>query len=131
LPLILDTHYAYFLADRPSALSQREQDVVLDADAELLISAVSFWELRLKWSRFHVSGDRKGPISPQTAYAVLRDLGLGFLDLTPAQTVHTLDPPLDHTDPFDELLLSQAQHEDMKLFTRDVQLADHPLAYSV
>jgi len=42
LPLILDTHYAYFLADRPSALSQREQDVVFDADAELLISAVFF-----------------------------------------------------------------------------------------
>ncbi len=43
----------------------------------------------------------------------------------------TLETPLDHKDPFDELLLVQAQEENLKLLTADRQLLDHPLAITV
>jgi PIN domain nuclease of toxin-antitoxin system len=35
---------------------------------------------------------------------------------------------LKHKDPFDELLLLQAQAEGLKLMTVDQQLAQHPLS---
>ena len=42
-----------------------------------------------------------------------------------------LETPLDHKDPFDELLLVQAQEEGLRLLTVDKMLAGHPLAISV
>ncbi len=42
----------------------------------------------------------------------------------------SLKIPLDHKDPFDELLLVQAQEEDLKLLTADKMLVGHPLATS-
>jgi PIN domain nuclease of toxin-antitoxin system len=36
--------------------------------------------------------------------------------------------PLGHADPFDELLMVQAQVEGMRLLTRDSRLVGHPLA---
>jgi PIN domain nuclease of toxin-antitoxin system len=37
---------------------------------------------------------------------------------------------LGHKDPFDELLLVQAQEEGMRLLTRDAKLVGHPYAVS-
>jgi PIN domain nuclease of toxin-antitoxin system len=53
-----------------------------------------------------------------------------FLPLTEAHAAGSLIQPLEHKDPFDELLLVQAQQEDMRLLTRDVQLVSHPFAVS-
>jgi PIN domain nuclease of toxin-antitoxin system len=38
--------------------------------------------------------------------------------------------PLPHKDPFDELLLMQAQEEGLRLLTREARLVAHPLAIS-
>ena len=51
-----------------------------------------------------------------------------FLPMTMAHAATALDPPLDHKDPFDELLLVQAQEEGLRLLTADRLLARHPLA---
>ena len=40
-------------------------------------------------------------------------------------------PPILHKDPFDELLLVQAQEEGLKLLTMDRQIIGHPLATTV
>ncbi len=53
------------------------------------------------------------------------------LPLTEVHAAAALDPPLAHTDPFDELLLVQAQVEGLRLLTRDDKLKSHPHAFSV
>ena len=50
--------------------------------------------------------------------------------MTPAHAARPLETPLPHRDPFDELLLVQAQEEGLKLLTRDRLLTGHPLAVS-
>ncbi len=54
--------------------------------------------------------------------------GWTILPLTPDHAITPLDTPLAHTDPFDELLLVQAQVEGLRFLTRDSKLLDHPLA---
>lgn len=48
--------------------------------------------------------------------------------MTAQHAAAELIPPLTHKDPFDELLLVQAQEEGMRLLTRDAKLMGHPLA---
>lgn len=54
-------------------------------------------------------------------------IGWAFLPLTPQHAATELVPGLGHKDPFDELLLVQAQVEGLRLLTRDSKLLDHPL----
>ena len=51
-----------------------------------------------------------------------------FLPLTAQHAVAVLRQILGYTDPFDEVLLAQAQGEGMRLLTRDAKLAGHPSA---
>ena len=60
------------------------------------------------------------------AFAIAMDWEL--LSLSARHAATQLEQPLAHKDPFDELLLVQAQTEGMRLLTRDTKLAAHPLA---
>jgi len=53
-----------------------------------------------------------------------------LLPLTAVQASAELAKPLGDKDPFDELLLFQAQEEGMRLLTRDDKLNGHPFAVS-
>lgn len=110
-------------------LRRAEREVLDRPDVAVICSAVSLWELRLKWSTIDIRGDRKGPVAPEDALEMIEANGWAILPLTPAHAVKRLDTPLGHSDPFDELLLVQAQVEGLRLLTRDPLLRQHPLAY--
>jgi PIN domain nuclease of toxin-antitoxin system len=126
---LLDTHIATWLIMDHSLLSAEELHLIRLADNEIALSAISVWELRLKWNSFFVSGERKGPIDPIKALSLFRRLGLPIHDLQSDILAAPLQHPIRHKDPFDELLLVQAQKLGMKLLTRDGDLEGHPLAH--
>jgi PIN domain nuclease of toxin-antitoxin system len=129
LKLLLDTHFAAWLFLGEDRLSQAERALVDREDAEIVCSAVSLWELRLKWNSTAHEGVRKGPASPDDVLAFGREMGWTLLPLRPDHSVTALEVPIAHKDPFDELLLVQAQVEGLRLLTRDKALITHPLAY--
>lgn len=131
MPLILDTHYVFALAGAATKLSKRERAFLAAPSARLLVSAVSIWEIRLKWDALHVSGARKGPASPAQVVEALASEPIGYLSLTTEHAATPLAHALAHRDPFDELLLAQAQAEGALLLTRDAKLEAHPLARGV
>jgi len=128
--LLLDTHIAVWAALDPAALMQTERNIMSDTKDPLVLSAVAVWELRLKWNSLYVSGDRKGPLHPTAIVTFAAAMSWQLLALTAAHTTAELTDPLSHKDPFDELLLIQAQQEGMRLLTRDSKLVAHPLAIS-
>ena len=95
------------------------------------MSAVSIWEMRLKYRAVHASGARKSPFDPGEVVAALEGLDMIFLTMTERHAACELESPLSHKDPFDEILLVQAQEEGLKLLTMDRQIIGHPLAITV
>ena len=128
MSLLLDTHYVFAIAGSPGRLTGVELNFLAAYPARFVISAVSIWEMRLKWDALHASGDRKGPLDPAQAMRVLAGQNIDFLPVTAAHAAAALHEPLPHADPFDELLLVQAQVEGLKLLTRDRRLVGHGLA---
>ena len=128
--LLLDTHIAVWAALDPDALTEAERKRMAGADTQLVLSAVAIWELRLKWHSFHISGMRKGPINPAAVVAFAKAIAWELLPLTARHAAAELAQPLGHKDPFDELLLVQAQEEGMRLLTRDATLVGHPFSVS-
>jgi PIN domain nuclease of toxin-antitoxin system len=128
LRLLLDTHIVIWAALDPDALTDFERNLMAGADRPLVISAVSIWELRLKWHSFYISGGRKGPVGPGAILKFAEAVNWELLHLTPFHAAAELAQRLEHKDPFDELLLVQAQEEGMRLLTRDAKLFGHKLA---
>ena len=125
--LLLDTHIAVWAALSPQMLTAEERAQLTDTSTELVLSAVTVWELRLKWHKLHISGSRKGPLDPAVIVAFARAMDWLLLPLTATHAAASLATGLPHKDPFDELLLVQAQEEGMRVLTRDANLAGHPL----
>ncbi len=87
--------------------------------------------MRLKHNARHRSGARKSPFDPGAVLSVLEDQDVVFVPMTMRHAARALDIPLGHRDPFDELLLVQAQEEGLQLLTADRLLADYPLTVTV
>ena len=129
--LLLDTTYLYRLMEALGALPEADRRFLAAREARLYVSAVSIWEMRLKYTARHPPGARKSPFDPKDVIAALEGQDITFLPMTMAHAARALEPPLGHRDPFDELLLVQAQEEGLKLLTADRRLAGHPLAVTV
>lgn len=126
--LLLDTPIAVWAALDPNALREAERRRMSAPDARLVLSAVAVWEMRLKWGSVHISGKHKGSVDPTALLAFATAMEWEQLSVTPRHAAAELAAPLSHKDPFDELLLVQAQEEGMLLLTRDAKLVGHPLA---
>ena len=125
--LLLDTHVLIWLARAPDRPNTAESALLARRGTRVLISAVSIWELRLKWDR---SGEarRSELLDPQAALQFAEQAGFELKALTPADCATPLDLPLAHRDPFDEQLLIHAQSLGARFLTRDRLLIGHPLA---
>lgn len=114
--------------DAPGRASDTEKLILSNPNVTVFVSAVSIWEMRIKFAARHPSGTRKSAHDPAAVISVLEEQTVTFLPVTVAHAAATLEAPLSHKDPFDEMLLLQAQEEGLRLLTLDRQLTSHPLA---
>ncbi len=126
--VLLDTHFALWLTQGGINLTISERKFISINAADLLVSAVSIWEIRLKWYSFRTSGARKGNADPADVLAAMTAMRVSILPLTANHATTVLHQKLAHQDPFDELLIAQGQAEGLRLLTRDRALLAHPLA---
>ena len=114
--VLLDTQCWLWMAARPDRLSPRSRDLVEQTRTELFLSAASAWEIAIK----HALGKLSLPEAPGR-YVPAGAERLGTLqlpiELSHALRVATLPP--HHRDPFDRLLIAQAQIERVPILTAD------------
>jgi PIN domain nuclease of toxin-antitoxin system len=121
--LLLDTHVFLWLLAKPERLGNNIS-LAEDSRNELLLSAASSWEIAIK----HGIGRLHLPEPPQryvpTSLHAIGARGLP-IEHTHALAVASL-PPL-HRDPFDRLLVAQAEMLDIPLMTADPAIVQYPI----
>lgn len=124
--VLLDTHFLIWAATNPKKIDRREQ--ALMSRSELLVSAISILELRIKWQKFgDNSRNRTDVLDPAIAFQHIVGNGWELAPLSGEDCAAALATPVPHRDPFDEMLLIHAQRLGAKLLTRDSELQGHPL----
>jgi len=116
LRLLLDSHVVLWLSTDVSRHSSGALKAIVDEASDTLVSAVSVWELEIK----RVKGQLE---SPADLLGRLEDAGFRLLSLTPDNALDAARLPRHHGDPFDRLLVAQAQGEAATLVTADEALA--------
>jgi PIN domain nuclease of toxin-antitoxin system len=120
--LLLDTHIALWaIADHPR-LSARARRLLEDPDNEILVSAVSVWEIAIKHALAR-GGPHDMPVSGAEALGYFRDAGFTMLPHSPQDAAAVEDLPPIHADPFDRMLVAQALGAPLRLLTADARVA--------
>jgi PIN domain nuclease of toxin-antitoxin system len=118
--ILLDTHVAlWWRADSPR-LGAEARASIAGADVAW-VSVVSAWEVAIKVS----TGKLRIPGSFDTA---IDESGLSKLPLTFAHTAALIDLPFHHRDPFDRMLIVQAQSEGLTIVTADRKFEAYDVA---
>ena len=119
--ILLDTHVLLWWLQGSERLGSRAKAEMFEPGARLWLSAASVWEMAIK----SVAGrlTLNTPLDASISFLVKQ----GFRSL-PISTRHALAAgalPLHHSDPFDRMLIAQAQCEDLVLATVDSAISPH------
>jgi PIN domain nuclease of toxin-antitoxin system len=113
---LLDTHTLLWTVANSTALSEDVRRLLVDSNHSILISVVSLWEIAIKVNIGKLS-------IPATFFAFVQQrVDEGYLEQLNIQPSHLqayLLLPLHHRDPFDRMLIAQAQGESALLISRD------------
>lgn len=121
---LLDTHTLLFWLYEPDRLGKDAHRILRDRHSVLLWSIASSWEVSIKVSLGKLRLD--GPVRDVIPMEILRN-GIRLLPIEHHHVLAVADLPMIHGDPFDRLLVAQAQAEGVPLVSGD----DHISAYGV
>ena len=124
MKLLLDTHILLWAAAEPEQLSSQAKTLIEDPQNQLYFSAASLWEIAIK--------NKLGRTDFKVDLPVLRrnllDNGFEEIAINGAHTLALDTLPPIHKDPFDRILIAQANVEGITLMTADSAVAEYKVA---
>lgn len=121
--LILDTHIFLWAIASPEKLTGRQREEIEQPTNRLFLSAISVAELMIKASL----GKLTFPFDPREAALAS---GIETLPFTAEDAIRLGALPFHHRDPFDRMLIAQAQARGFIVMTADRQFASYDVRLS-
>ena len=122
--ILLDPCDFLWFISGDAALPARTRQEVQNSSNEVFLSAVSFWEIVIK----HALGKLPLPESPEVYVPAQRELhGIRPLALEESSVKRLVGLPARHRDPFDRMLVCQAQDYGMHLASSDPLVRQYPV----
>ena len=113
--LLLDTRVVLWWIDGSKRLGPHAKATMVGPGVSAWISAASAWELAIKFG----TGRLKMRKPPEQVLSMLLEGGFHGLSISMQHALATRSLPAHHADPFDRMLVAQAQCEDLTIVTAD------------
>jgi len=114
--LLLDTHAFLWAVLDPRCLSARVRLLLAEPATEVVVSTASAWEIATKFRL----GKLPGANAVVTDYAAaINGLQARSLAIRDSHALRAGSFPQPHTDPFDRMLVAQAEIEGLTLVSKD------------
>lgn len=121
---LLDTHVWLFAIDDPKLLSSKVRRILEDERNEFHLSIASVWEIAIK-----IAGNK-------LALGITEDLdvfvtrvnkssGIKFLPISVKEACAVCELPWHHRDPFDRILVAQAEANGLTILSKDPNLKNY------
>ncbi len=129
MKFLLDTHVWLWLLESPERLAPAVR-TSLEGAEDLALSAASVWEaaIKVQLGKLRIPGG-----VARARDEILQQAGARELPIQSAHALAAAALPSHHRDPFDRLLVAQAQMEQLVLVTSDhaITLYNPPLLWAV
>jgi PIN domain nuclease of toxin-antitoxin system len=121
LRLLLDTHTLLWVLKEPERLAARSAAAITAEDSRVFVSVVSPWELAI--------AEALGRLTPpDNLEAHLKRNRFELLPVTLRHVELISSMAHHHRDPFDRMLIAQAQVEGLTLVTSDRDIRRYPVS---
>jgi PIN domain nuclease of toxin-antitoxin system len=121
LKLLLDTHTMIWAFSAPHLLSTPAKDAISAEENDVFVSVISPWEIAIKRSKKRLRAPDDLEDAVETHQFQLLPVLLRHIKAIGLMANH-------HGDPFDRMLIAQAQVEGLTLVTCDRQMQRYPIA---
>jgi len=103
------------MAGEPDRIGKNAREVISRGERQIVVSAVVIWEVAIK--------RRLGKLAaPSDMLGQLAQAGVNLLPIDARHADRVGQLPMHHRDPFDRLLIAQAESEGLALVTADSNL---------
>ncbi|HEV3511196.1 MAG TPA: type II toxin-antitoxin system VapC family toxin [Candidatus Sulfotelmatobacter sp.] len=113
---LLDTHTLLWAFNGDPSLGSGARELIEDRSNEILVSAASGWEIATK---VRLGKLPTGEVLVSDFDYYLAQLGLESLPISMFHAIRAGSLPGEHRDPFDRMLISQAQSENLAIVSND------------
>jgi PIN domain nuclease of toxin-antitoxin system len=119
--LLLDTNALLWLLMEPERLPDNALEIVESTANDVHVSVVSIWEIEIKAAKNNLE-------TPPDLEAALAKQRFDALPVTMRHVLAVESLPRHHRDPFDRMLIAQAQIEGLTIVTSDRTMRRYPVA---
>ena len=116
--LLLDTHVLLWWLSDDSQLGEKTRGAISNPRNQVYVSAASTWEISIKKTMGKLS-------APDDMDAIVEDEGFDKLPITLFHGEQAGLLPEHHKDPFDRMLIAQAQSEGLIIVTNDEKITQY------
>ncbi len=110
--LLLDTHALIWWMNGSSQLGPMSKQLIAEKNNQIYVSAASIWEMSIK--------RQMGKLEvPDDLDSIIDELGFDKLDISLFHAEQAGNLPTHHKDPFDRMLIAQAQAEGLQVISSD------------
>lgn len=128
MKILLDSHILLWLAwDKKENLSPQAVELIDDPTSEIYFSLASLWEIAIKSSL----GKPDFDIDVEALEQGLIQVGCRMLAIELPHILKQAQYPFIHRDPFDRLLLAQAEVENIFFMTADTMILKYQKPYII
>ena len=121
--LLIDTHILIWFLEGNTLLSKLRRQIIAKSQNEVLVSIASLWEIAIKISI--------GKLTLTKAFAdVIKQISIENIEILPISPEHILQVsilPFYHRDPFDRIIIAQAQVENLLIVTDDGEFSNYEI----
>jgi PIN domain nuclease of toxin-antitoxin system len=119
--VLVDTHVLLWWLNGDEALGQQARSIISNAENDIFVSAATSWEIAIK--------RKKGLlVVPEDMDSLIAEAGFKSLPISIFHGERAGDLQLYHNDPFDRMLIAQAQAEGLQLMTKDSQFPNYGIS---
>lgn len=118
MEILLDTHILIWALSDPKKLNPKARGQIESAENLAFVSLASLWELQIKESINKVK-------LPKNFFESIEPCGFELLPINLSHIQYLRKLPLHHRDPFDRMLIAQANCEGLTLITSDKAISKY------
>ena len=123
MQLLIDTRILIWFFEGNKSLSKLRRQIISNSNNNVFVSIASLWEMAIKIS--------VGKLTLAEPLAdVIKQIAVENIEILPIAPEHTLQVsilPFHHRDPFDRIIIAQAQFENLPIMTDDSEFNNYKI----